>query len=696
MVRVQRGEIMRWVALLTAGLLMATGLEPVRAADAVRLAQLVPAWAKPAARIGPVARDRTIAIELILPWRDPAAVSALVEAVSDPASPNYGAFLTSEEFRARFAPSPSTVTAAVSWLRSRGLEVGSLPENRVVIPARGSVSEIERAFDVTLSRYRVGALALRAPDAPPALPDALARAGILVRGLDDSSALLTPGEPLVPSAFANSRAIAADPPPAAPETPASDADAAPPNAIRYAQPCSAHDGQRMETKAPPLAGRRQPDVACATSVAALRSAYGVDAMLRRGIDGRGQTIVMIGSHSIRPLAGDLSRWSARYGLPRLRTGQFRQFSYPGAYQTPADPVQTVLRPQVWAVQTSMMFETMRAIAPGADYLYVGSVSSLDLQNAMLLAVDRHFGDVVINGWYAADEGGVLPSDTAPIDRAAEQAAATGISLLFASGDLGDNAKFNATQTGPTPVADGVTVQNVVAVPGHPSVSFPAHNPLVTAVGATSLLLGPGGTYRRELGWAKSTRTLANGRWSGRDPALYRASGGGTSSIYDQPAYQQNLVPENLRERPDGTSGRTVPDIAVNGDAESGLSIGYTQHFSDGTNRYAERRVNADTTATALFGAMLTLVNQRRGRALGFVNPALYAFARSSPTSFRDITLAGGTKAGVRWEYIDAAHSAMGTKATLKTFEEFGTNLPRRGYDTCTGIGSPGVGFLARL
>lgn len=685
---------MRRIAFAAAAILIATLLAPLAAQAGIRQVSAVPSWAVPSSRLDRVAPDGIIEFELVLPWRHPAAVSRLVHQISDPSSSSYRRFLSSEEFRRRFAPAPAVVDATKGWLNAAGFEVGRMPLNRVIIPARGPARLVERVFATTLSRYRVGEFGLRAPDTAPMVPAALARLGIVVRGLDTGLTLLTPGEVLTPSMFVNPASVTADPPPAVPQTPANPADATPPTAIVYPKPCSAYDGATTEKNLPAVGGKKHPAVTCATTVTALRAAYGVD-KLGKHVDGRGSTIAMVGSHALRNLPADLAEWSRRNKLPALREGQISQFSYPGAYETPADPSGSVLRPQVWMQQSAMLFESMRAIAPGANYLYVGSTSSLDLPNALLLAVDRHFADIVVNGWYSATESQVTPVDTLPIDRAAEQAAATGITVLVASGDLGDNANFNSTSTGRTetsPPLPTVVVPNIPIIPAHPSPSFPAHNPLVTSVGATSLLLGKNGSYLRELGWAKTTRTLVDGKWSNPDPVAFRGSGGGISQIYEQPSYQHPVVPDSLAFRPnDGLRGRAVPDISVNGDAETGMVIGYTAAYPDGTRKYTERRINADTASTGMFGAFVALMNQISGRPQGFLNPALYRGFMRSPASFRDITVTGGTKAVVRTDYLNGLSGK--TKKVLKTFEAFGTNPPRPGYDTNTGLGSPSPSFL---
>jgi subtilase family serine protease len=314
----------------------------------------------------------------------------------------------------------------------------------------------------------------------------------------------------------------------------------------------------------------------------------------------------------------------------------------------------------------MLVETMHTVAPGADVLYVGSTSSMDLPLATLEAVDGEYGDIVMNGWYQAGEN-ASDADVQLITNIATQAAATGISLLFAAGDLGDNTTAGS---------------------GRPSPVYPAHNPMVTAVGGTSLILGSGGHYLRELGWAKTHAELKDGEWLDGTKATFRGTGGGVSKRFAQPAYQKGVAP------PSFSSGRAVPDLAALGDAETGMSIGYTQTFPDGSHRYSERRVASTTSATALFAGLLALANEQRKHNLGFVNPLLYALAKRSPSAFRDIVPTFRYGSGVRVDYVSGDHGR--TTTVLKTFEAFTSNEPARGYDTNSGLGSPSPAFLRLL
>jgi subtilase family serine protease len=646
--------VIRRLSFLCALAALAAPLSATAAAPPVALRGTVPAWAVPAARTGDVPGSEVVPFQVVLRWRGDAG--AFARSVSDPASPAYGRYLSPAAFRARFAPSDATLGTVTAWLRAHGLEVGAVPANRLVVPARGSARAVGRAFGVTFGRYAVGGLALRATDAAPVVPPSLAALIGGVRGLDQGAALIRTGDA---------------PPPPLPQEPATPADVTPPNAVVYGTPCGAYDGATTIKGLPRYGGRAAPAVACATPPQAVQAAYGVTPLLRKKVDGTGQTVVMVGSHAIKPLPSDVDTWSKRHGLPGLRAGQLRQVSYPGAYQTPvAEPV---LRPEVWAVQAATLFETAHTVAPGADLVYVGTTSSFDLATGTLLAVDGAFGNAVINGWYTTTESVPDPEWTL-IDQIAQQAASTGISLLFAAGDTGDG----------------------VYAGGAASTVYPASEPMATSVGATSLILGKGGRYVRELAWGKSTWNLSGKIWEEDVAATYRGTGGGTSVKHAQPAYQKGVVPAVLAERNNGTLGRTVPDLAVMGDAETGMAIGYTQHFPDGTNRYSERRVASSTASTALVAGLLVLANHRRGKPVGFANPLLYGTWSAHRAAFRDVVRYGRQGAGVRVDYLDGATAKSGRKYVLKAFEALGENVPRPGYDTASGLGTPAPSLLGIL
>jgi len=155
-----------------------------------------------------------------------------------------------------------------------------------------------------------------------------------------------------------------------------------------------------------------------------------------------------------------------------------------------------------------------------------------------------------------------------------------------------------------------------------SPSWPATCPYITAVGATQ---GP------ESGTPEITCCSNTGG--------VITSGGGFSFYYPQPSYQAAAVTNYLKTAPAGTlppssmfnaQGRGYPDVAV---------MCYNYNVVIGGNTYQESGTSA---STPVFAAIVTLINGQRLAAskapLGFLNPALYALAASTPSAFNDITV----------------------------------------------------------
>src|SRR5437867_10471996 len=89
-----------------------------------------------------------IVVGLELRNRD--VLDAFLAEVHDPASPNYGRFLSQAEFDALFAPTPDDEARVVGHLVASGLEVTARASNRLLVAATGNVGDLERAFGVEI------------------------------------------------------------------------------------------------------------------------------------------------------------------------------------------------------------------------------------------------------------------------------------------------------------------------------------------------------------------------------------------------------------------------------------------------------------------------------------------------------------------------------------------------------------------
>jgi kumamolisin len=132
-----------------------------------------------------------------------------------------------------------------------------------------------------------------------------------------------------------------------------------------------------------------------------------------------------------------------------------------------------------------------------------------------------------------------------------------------------------------------------------------------------------------------------------------ASGGGVSVKFPPPGYQSTV---SMPKSPRGTAGRGVPDVAGNADPATGYRVVINQVWTT---------IGGTSAVAPLWAGLVALLNQHlaaTGRPnLGLLNPTLYAH----PEVFRDITTGNND--------IDG---------TLKKYSA------NRGWDPCTGLGSP--------
>jgi subtilase family serine protease len=369
--------------------------------------------------------------------------------------------------------------------------------------------------------------------------------------------------------------------------------------------------------APP--GVKQP---LCYSPQAYQVAYGVAPLLSRGINGSGETVVMPELAETPPstdIRQDLATFDSRFGLPpaKLRV------------------INTIARsatPYLAGDEEVEDTEMVHAIAPGAtlDVVLVPADATSSSANFAAAAIKVIQTGVALHAAVvsiSASEGEhfFTRGEVARMHAALEQARDHHVTFVASSGDTG-----------------------AISDDGPPrQVSLPASDPLVLAVGGTILdATQPTGTYLGEMAW--------NG---GTD-----ASGGGYSSLFPRPAYQDGLA------RAGATRG--VPDVAANADSDTAMAIEY----SDGELRPA----TGTSASTPLWAAVIALADQQVGRHLGFLNPAIYAIARGPA-------------------YHRAFHDVVtGDNSVLWPTGVFVGYNAGPGWDPVTGWGSPDAQYLVPL
>ncbi len=359
-----------------------------------------------------------------------------------------------------------------------------------------------------------------------------------------------------------------------------------------------------------------PGTTCYTP-AQLQVAYGVKPLLDRGIDGRGETVVLPELTETQldpPLVTDLRQDMAGFdGLFHLPAARMRVVTTLAGASSP------------WLAfgEEVLDVELVHALAPDATLviLLLPSTSLHNTPDAVAAAVaELRLGPTlgsVMSLSAAGQIGGehcVSHAQAGHLNAALQAAVDRGITVVAASGDIGAAAyqcDLYSALTGTAPVAPAK------------GVSLLASDPLALSAGGTSLTASHAtGAWISETAWG-----LASGNQGGS----FQASGGGFSQLFARPAYQAGV--------PGVGATRGVPDVSADASDRTGVAV----VFSNGTQDTVQS--HGGTSASApIWAALIALADQYAERHLGFVNPAIYQIARSPHyhQAFHDITTGNNT------------------------------------------------------
>jgi hypothetical protein len=107
-----------------------------------------------AAFAGAMATDETMHLSIVLPLRNQAGLTSLLAQLYDPASPRYRQFLSVAEFTTQFGPTTDDYQAVVEFAHANGFTVTGDPANRLIVPIRGTVAQVDAAFHVSINTYQ--------------------------------------------------------------------------------------------------------------------------------------------------------------------------------------------------------------------------------------------------------------------------------------------------------------------------------------------------------------------------------------------------------------------------------------------------------------------------------------------------------------------------------------------------------------
>lgn len=608
----------------------ATPTTPSSAPGRAAVVGSVPAWATASAKVGAVNPHSVRHVEIALAPHDATGAKSLATAESTPGNRLYQQRISAAEYVARFGPTRSTVDQVSRWLASQGLRVRGVSANRSLISATGEVDRLQAAFGVRLDTFHTTVHGQRrtlvAPTSTITVPSALAGEVTAVLGLDDSDATITPAQAHVALPAASPRATGTG--------------------------CATSWGATNNTAVP----QKYPDqsnVLCGYLTPALRGMYGLSA----ANTGSGVSVAIVGAYNDADIVSDTNHAAADFGSPALKAGQYQAFLPPAFTNNPNCNVDS------WNSEQALDVQAIHTQAPAAQELYYAATDCTTLVSAFVQAVAADKAAVISNSWTFTGESTVPAADRTAFEDAAVEAAAQGQSVLFATGDNGDDSTSA----------------------GKVETNFPVTDPWVTAVGGTTTGLNAAGTHVVLTGWEDAGESQSGSAWTPLPPTqggFAGGAGGGRSSLYAQPAYQAGVVPAGI-----AGGKRAVPDISANADPFTGMAIGVT-----GPGGFVEESFGGTSEATPLIAGMVADADQQIGQGgfVGFLNPWLYQGAGSALTDVTDHTTGVWTPftpvngGGAQGSFL----VDMGAKPQSLT--------STAGWDDVSGVGTPSGGFVAGL
>jgi subtilase family serine protease len=434
-------------------------------------------------------------IAIGLPLRNQNELDALLLQLSDPASPEFGHYLSAEQFAVQFGPTEQEYQALIHFAHENGLVVTGTHSNRVLLDVYGEVSEIEKALHVKMMVYDHPARGrFYAPDREPSIDFDVKVLDI--SGLDDFALPQPMGLNRMP----------------------------------------------LEANHPYVTGSGPGGYFIGKD---FRAAYAPGVSLT----GSGQVVGLLEFDGF--YAGDVQKNAAQAGVPAVPTQTVLLDGFNGS--PGGDNIEVIL---------DIMMASY--VAPGLSkvMVYEGSTPN-DILNRM--ATDN-LAQQLSSSW-----GFGINATTEQIFK---QYIAQGQSMLQASGDSG--AYLNGVMT-------------------------PADDPNLTVAGGTSLTTaGSGGPWQSETVWS--------------------GSGGGVSTVYPIPSYQQGL---SMAANGGSTKMRNIPDVAMIADIQ--------MYLIQSNGRAVV--VGGTSAAAPLWSGFVALANQQAAAngkpRVGFLNPLLYGIGKGS-------------------------------------------------------------------
>jgi len=412
-----------------------------------RLAGHVLAALPGATPLAPESTDgQVLNLTVVLRRDDEAGFQHYLHDVYDPASAIFRQFLTQAQIAERYGPSQQAYDAVAAHLQAQHFERSAGSANRLTLSVRGSRSDAQRAFDVTIGDYALEGRTFYANDGDPSLPDAIAAHVQAISGLSD---------------LAQPSALTQSVPPGCTSSQTGGTGNSPDATACETRPCAfANDGGLVYALFCVWTswGRYDPPPITANPI----TSSSTPSLLTGGA---GQTVGLVEFDTFH--ASDVADFIGLMGLPANQIAHVTQVHVNGGATIGSGESEVLLD-----------IDTVMMIAPGADIVvYDAPIGGAGGFQAVFNAMLGDGVSVISNSWAYCENQTTL-ADVQSIDSILQSAAASGVSVFNGSGDSGSTCLGAAVGT----------------------VAVPADVPSATAVGGTTPADDIGISYAGESWW----------------------------------------------------------------------------------------------------------------------------------------------------------------------------------------------------
>jgi subtilase family serine protease len=544
----------------------------------------VPAGIQLSQDLGLADPSTEISITVHLKLSDRAAFDKAVDALYDPASPTFHQWMTNADLK-KYAPTEEQRQTVRQELQNHGLTILSADSIGFGIRAHGTIANVESAFHTEIHQFQHNGKTFRANVRNAQLSGEAGNYISSVAGLESHQVqplyarALNPRTQKTQAAVSLGQLAEGSGFPAGSTTQCLSAPATYKLKGTTRLPVAVYTGNVYSLN---------ENLICDYLPAQLQSALGLTEVYAAGINGAGQTIVLVEAYGYPTLEKDANAFFKMANLPELNSSNF-SIVYP---QGKPNPKLGIL--SGWNIEMAIDLQWAHTIAPGANIIDVVAAGqdSESFQNAITYVADNQLGNQVSNSYEEDVDLFAGPLEQTSWDDTIEVASAKGISVNFSSGDSGDNG-----------------VGSPLGAPGVPS-----NSPHGTAVGGTSILndvLNPNSTIT--TGWGDTVTVLASEGQVADPPVqegLFGGSGGGESVFFPKPSWQKSLPGK----------GRQTPDVSALADPQTGVPIVLTA----GNAQEVEFDWGGTSLSCPIFTGFWALANQKAGHSLGQAAPAIAA------------------------------------------------------------------------